>query len=312
MKRAYLLGTAVAVLSAGPAFALTMTPTTDNRSTSASASAGIDFDANAEAPGPGFPSFVSEVSANASDGLQPLFLGDAEDSIFGSSAYANARQSSDVGALSITGSGSANASGSHGYLRNYTVVEVIGGGGGGGGPVGGFEADAFSGVEIFFNIDEAAVFDLSGFLQAGLVLPYLEHVVLGDNDSEIGSIGGSRAAISLSNTDTLDTIFETSVDIGSQIVDESGLIGPGNYKFHFGARASVDGLDPFIFQPELFGDSDGLPATPIGGYASSASFEGVALTLRAADKPIPEPMTTTLACMGLGALVLKTSRRRTS
>ena len=82
------------------------------------------------------------------------------------------------------------------------------------------------------------------------------------------------------------------------------MIGPGTYKFRVRAYAEVFGG---LIQP-LNGDAE--VTSILQGYATSADFSGVSLTLRATDQPIPEPVTTTLAGLGLGALVLYTTRRR--
>ncbi len=289
MKRLFLLGTVVGVLSAGPVFALTMTPTADNRSTAASAMAGIDSDSNSDAPGAGFPSFTSEVSANAMEFGVPLLVGDAENGFYGASAYANARQSSQVGPLSITGSGSASANGSHGDFFPDFVGDALT-------PVDAhFQSYAGSVLEILFSIDTSAAFDLSGFLTAG-------------TEVAIGAVGNdvmNRASIILINTDTNVSAYKANVSDDFLNVDASGVIGPGNYRFNVEAYAEVFGgeLRPRI----ILGDTNDLP---INGYATSAGFQGVSLSLRSTDQPIPEPVTTTLAAMGLGALALQTSRRR--
>ena len=296
MKRFFLLGAAVGVLSAGPEIALTMTPTGDNRGISASAEVTFDSSSDSDSPGAGFPTFDSDVSAFASDQFDPDSAGDALTGIYGSLAGAYAQQYSQVGPLSITGSGSASAGGGFGD----TLDDDSAGGGGGCGGCGDeyFESDASSVLEILFSIDESAMFNLSGFLSAG------EQIFSRGLESGVNN----RASIILVNTDTLESAYKADVSNDSLIVDESGVIGPGNYKFNVEAIASI--FNDGVFNlPAFVGDAEGIP---IDGIETGASFEGVALTLRSTDKPIPEPMTTTLACMGLGALVLKTSRRRAS
>lgn len=290
MNKLILLGTAAGLFFAGPVSALTMTPTADNRSTSASAMAGFDSNSDSDAPGAGFPTFDSQVSANASDfPALTASLGDASGEFQSAWASASAGQFSQLGALSISGSGHAEASGSHGefFLATANLVgDAIT-------QEADFQAHGRSLLSILFSTDESAIFNISGFLSAG-------------NELAIGDIGNdiiNRASIILINTDTNTSAYKTKVSNDSQAVNESGVIGPGNYEFSVEAYAEVFGG----FINGSVGDAEALPHN---GYATGASFKGVTLELAPTDKPIPEPVTTSLIGMSLGALILRTSRRR--
>lgn len=279
-----LCGSAAVLLLAGPVSALTMTPTSDLRQTSASASTVQDLDSESDFPSPDFSSFVSESSAFASDlGIETVFL-DAGLNGFGAVASANARQNSQIGALSITGGGTANAEGSEGFDVFLTSDA---------GRTGGvFFADANSLLDVFFSIDASAAFDLQGFLSAGIEL------------KDAGTLGGetNEAHMLLINVDTNATAFEANISNDSLNVNESGVIGPGNYRFRVGATASVASDEVF----NQVTDGGGFPAF---GYSTAASFDAN-LVLTATEEPIPEPVTATLAGLGLGALALRVTRRR--
>ncbi len=296
MTKLLLLGTAASALFVGQATALTMNPTSDGRSISAEAQAGFDSDSDSDNPGPGFPSFNSDVSAFASERIElepPTDLKIVDIFPFGASASAGAGQNSLVGPLSISGSGYANASGSHGdqFAGALALEGEIGF------DDGHFSAGANSLLEIFFYIDESAWFELNGFLSAG-------------NELAIGAPGNdveNGADIILVNTDTNTSAYKASISDDSLIVDESGVIGPGNYKFSVEAYAGVYGG---FFDTVLASEPGDYDVYPRYGYATGASFEKVSLQLSARDQPIPEPVTTTLTAMGLMALTLRTSRRR--
>jgi len=304
MIRQLLLGSATLVLVTGSASALTMSVNEDNRNIHAEAAAGLDFDSNSASPA--FAVFDESVSASAAAVNPPLTQnigsgGGGGNGFYGAVANASANQFSEIGAMSIYGSGFAEASGNHGHVDLTASFEADGGAGGGGGRnFDSFEASAQSVIDVVFSIDEAAYFDLSGFLSAGNELAEgpignditnVVSVVLYSKDTEVSSV-----AIKISNDSTA--------------LDESGVLEAGQYQFSVRASAGVLGHGEVI--PCL--GCSGIDAIPTNGfgYATSAGFRGVTLDLSAIDKPIPEPVTTTLAAMGLGALVLRTSRRRHS
>lgn len=287
MTKSIVLGTAASLCFAGVASALTMTPISDNRMTTASAMAGLDSDSDSDAPGAGFPAFVSEVSAQASEfGCEDELV----DYVFGGTfADANARQNSSVGALSIIGSGSANAGGNHGQVQ----VQTFGDEGPGYGS-GSFSASAQSLVRILFSIDEDAAFDLDGFISAG-------------NELAIGAIGNkviNNVSVNFYNYDTDDDVFTLNVFDDFATIDESGVLAAGRYELEISALAEVFG-GAVMARPAIDGDSN-----DVFGYETRASFDQVVLNLSAIDKPIPEPVTTALVGMSLGALMLGTARRR--
>ncbi len=292
MTRELLLGTAAALLIAVPASALTMTVLDEGRNVRAEASAGGDSDSNDDFADFN-QTFTSEVSAHAMESdILMLQAGDADTTHgYGAWANANARQHSEIGALSISGEGSANASGSHG---NIEFVSALGDADTHLGP-GEFEASATSSIKILFNIDEAAAFSLSGFISAGIE----QAVGLGESGS------GSIASVFFGSDDDETTIFQREVFEDGLKFDESGVIEAGDYIFSIIADASVFGG---FFPGNLIGDSDDTQH-PDFGYDAGSRFGGT-LNLRPIDKPIPEPVTTSLVGMSLGALVLRISRRR--
>lgn len=293
MLKQICCGSVAALLITGPASALTMTPTSDFRQTNASAMAGEDSDFQNDFPSPDFSIFVSESSATASEFSVDELVQDAGVFGFGSAASANARQSSQFGPLSISGAGSANADGNRGEI----LTAVVDGGG-----IGGlFSASAGSLLDVFFSIDESAAFDLQGFLSAGIEL-----ATRGLSDGGNGGVNNS-ANILLINVDTNATAYEASISNDSLSVNESGVLAAGNYRFSVGANASVDDQG-VIFKQSALG-LDGFPGFPYFGYSTAASFDA-SLQLSAIDKPIPEPVTTTLTAIGLGTLALQTTRRR--
>ncbi len=293
MTREILLGTAAALMIAVPASALTMTPNADSRSVQAHAIAGQDDDFDADSPNAPLGIFGGQVSADAMEfGVPGIISGDAEYGIYGASSHASAGQESNVGPLSISGGGSAEASGNHGGM---TQLDPPLQGDSLTGPGGHFQAYGQSILEIVFSIDEAAAFDLSGFLNAGTEL------AVGD----IGNDVINRASIILINTSTNDSAFKAEVTNDSRKFDETGVLVAGEYRYTVEAYAEV--LGGVLHEAnQLLGDADGQ--VPYG-YQTSAGF-GAFLELTAIDQPIPEPVTTGLVGMGLGALVLGTSRRR--
>ncbi|GAB4197688.1 MAG: hypothetical protein Kow00105_11740 [Phycisphaeraceae bacterium] len=298
MIRTFCLAAMPVLLLNAQAPALTMTPTSDNRSITANAQAGPDSDSNSDAPGAGFPTFDSNVFAEAGG-----FDGADNDSFqngiydFGPSASAEASQDSSVGSLSIVGDGWAHASGNHGLfpeLFSTSDAEHVG--------PGSFEADAESLLEVIFSIDQSAQFSLKGFVGAGDELAV--GIAFSDQDSFV--------LVELVNTDTNSSVFNTTVRDDEVALNEDGIIGPGNYRFTVQAFAEVFGSGQFPSISALqLGDSDnGNGIYPEYGYATFAGFEDVELALRPTDQPIPEPVTTTLAGLGLTALMFQTTRRR--
>ena len=285
MTRQILFGAAIAIMSTGPVSALTMTPVSEKRGVFVEAEAGQDFQSDQAVP---FVPFTGEVDdeiwAEAHEDIQPFLRLPAGDNdnlgeLHGASAMAHAYQYSSLGPLSIVGEGSVDASGNHGNVRPFP-----------GG--GGFAAHSSSTVIVEFMIDESAVFDLSGFIQAG------NQLAKGPAGNGVENLGH----VSLTNTDTNESLInEEVVDDGLKF-DLQGKLDPGTYLFSLFVNASVLG-EPFI------GDPDGEAEVGVYGYAASASFAGD-LVLSPMDQPIPEPVTTTLAGMGLGALLLRTTRRR--
>ncbi len=278
MMKHVLIAVGASVCLAGPVSALTFTPTNDDRRTHAGAVAGIDKDIQNDSPGGPLADFSSDLWASASD--QPNW------DVF---ANGHASQSSSIGAASISGSGFVSANGGHGILDGQTApgISAITG------PVGSFEAAGESILQIVFSIDMDAHFDLRGFIGAGI-----EEAA---GDLEEGS--KQIARIQLFDIDNGVSVFEESVSNSGELIDTSGHIGPGSYRFTAEALASVfGGMD----NDADSGDAD----TSHGGYAANARFEEVQLTLTGRDKPIPEPVTASLAFFGLGALGLYTSRRR--
>ena len=299
MIKQILLGGATAVLVTGSASALTMSVTGDNRSVEANAFAGFDGDMQS-GPAPASSTYDEQVNASASAGPVPVLTSGGSGGgggFFGAVANASAGQFSEVGALSISGSGHADASGNHGEIfSTVNLGDADGSGGGGGLNFSDFSADSTSVMEILFSIDEAAAFDISGFLYSG------NEVAVGGSSSDISN----NASLILVDTDSNESAFKTEISNDSTGLNEQGVISAGNYRFTVKVETEVDGR----FEDDLT-SAIGNPTNGFG-YATSAGFKGIALQLSAIDKPIPEPVTTTLAAMGLGALVLRTSRRRHS
>lgn len=285
MTRQILLGAAIAIMTSGPVSALTMTPVSEKRGVFVEARAGQDSESDQAVP---FVPFTGEVDdeiwAEAHEDIQPFLRlpGGDKDSLdepHGTSAMAHAYQYSSLGPLSIGGEGSVDASGNHGNVRTSQ-----------GG--GGFAAYSSSTLLVEFIIDESAVFDLSGFIEAG------NRLAEGPAGNGVENLGH----VSLTNTDTNESLIEEQVVGDKFVFDLQGRLDPGTYLFNIFVNASVNG-EPFI------GDQDGDAENGVYGYAARASFAGD-LVLSPREEPIPEPVTTTLAGMGLGALVLRTTHRR--
>lgn len=297
MIRQILLGSATAILVTGSASALTMNVTGDNRALYAEASAGGDFNSES-GPAPASSTYDEQASASAQSIIFNLLnsggSGGGAGGRNGAVANASAGQFSEIEALSISGNGYADASGNHGDFA-ATLSDADGAGGGGKLFFGEFEAESYSTLEVLFSIDEDAAFDLSGFLFAG------NEVAVGNEGSDISN----RASINLINSDTNESAYNAEISNDSLGLDEQGVIAAGNYRFTVSVEAAVNGR----FENEFVSSISDIPTNKFG-YVTSAGFKGVNLGLTAVDQPIPEPVTTTLAAMGLGALVLRTSRRR--
>jgi hypothetical protein len=296
MIKEFLFGSTVALCVAGQASALTITLLEDNRFIEAEAFAGEDSDFAEDSPGSPFSDFDSDVSAFAMEfgEFLPHGVGDTDSDIFGASSFGTAQQTSQVSATGISVSGSAFAEGDHGIQDNAWIEadsNVQEGG------FGSFEAYGESVLEILFSIDEAAAYDIDAFISAGAEL------AKGPDGNDVFNF----AEMILWDEDADEAVFEFEVSDDSMDIVESGVIGPGTYRFTASAYAEVFG--GFFDEVDSASDSEDTQQ-PVFGYQTNASFGGVGLNLVRADRPIPEPVTTTLAVMGIGALVLRASRRR--
>jgi hypothetical protein len=301
MIKEFVLGGAVALCVAGQASALTVTLLEDGRFTEAQASAGENSDFDDDFPDPPFSAFLSKVSASAMEfgNIVDDRVGDEEFDGYGATAFAGASQKSQVTATTIQVSGSAFAEGGTGGMFPTLVRadnDSLGG-------PGLFEAYAESVLDIVFSIDEAAVYDLDGFISAGAELAAEADQFPGAEGGEVSNF----AEMILFNEDTAEAVFEYEVSDDTMNIVESGVIGPGTYRFTASAYAEVFG--------GLFDDIDSAGDAETNqpfdfGDQTSARFGGIGLKLIASDKPIPEPVTTSLIGLGLGALVLQTTRRR--
>ncbi len=280
MSRFVALGT-VAVLSFGAAAsALNFNPTQDNRQTYAGTVVFDDPpDMVNDSPGSPFSEFDSAISAGS---LYDGFFADAF-----------AAQFSQVGSMYIQGNGFVDAqiglsfdtwqtSDFDNHLGPPTMNSD------------GVSAGSQSILEILFSIDMDAHYDLTGFIGAG--------IGLAQGTIEYGS--QQSASVVLFDIDNGFAIVDESVTDSDQDVSTSGHLSPGNYRFTVAAEAEVFGV---ANEADADGGGGGLPDNI---YSASAGFEGINLTLSGRDQPIPEPVTTTLAGLGLGALALQTSRRR--
>jgi hypothetical protein len=283
MSRFAVSGIAVVMSIATGASGLTFTPTTDHRQTYVTTDImdGSFTDSDQEFPVPSFSDFSSDISAD-----------EEYDGYF---ADAFASQFSRLGSMYIEGSGGASAQigvtfdnwvdDSADSLVNQVPMESN-------------QASAFgqSLLEILFSIDMDAQYDLSGFIGAGV------------DEVEGGIPYASEQSVSVVLYDVVNDValVDESVTDGDQSLSNAGQIGPGSYRFTINAMAdvyTVAGVEEM--------DSNGITPVPQRAiYSTSAGFKGVNLTLSGRDQPIPEPVTTTLAAMGMGALVLRTSRRR--
>ncbi len=294
MKRLLLITAVIAALFSSQVFALTMSLQSDNRSISADAMTTQGSDSDSDAPGTAFSDFNNTVDARVPD-LVPIRLTEQLNGLHDPTAYAEAYQGSTIDAYSITGSGYAYSNGSNG-LPVPSITRLLTTGDAQGESLE-FEAEASSILEVIFSIDEAAEFSLQGFISAGV------HIVLLDalsNDSM------NQTSVLLYNNTADTTEFETTINQGTSSLDESGIIGPGTYTFNVQSYAKVYGENIGI-PIELAGDAQ--DEFPIDSYYSNAGYEQISLSLSSTEQPIPEPLTTTLACLGLGALIFKTSRR---
>jgi hypothetical protein len=294
MIKELLFGTTVALCVAGQASALSLTLLEDNRFIEAEAFAGEDSDFSEDSPVSPFANFNSDVSAMASEfGLPCDSEGNVETHGFGASSFGTAQQTSQVTATAILVSGSAFARGDHGELLEAVALSDSDSDGG----FGSFNAYGESVLEILFSIDEAAAYDIDAFISAGT------EAAFGPTGNDVFNF----AEMILYDEDAGEAVFEYEVSDGSMDIDESGVIGPGTYRFTASAYAEVFG--GFLDVIDWTGDSENTQQ-PISGYRTNASFGGIGLSLVRADQPIPEPVTTTLIGLSLGALVLRTTRRR--
>ncbi len=284
MTREFLLGTAAALLIAVPASALTMTLLEDDRFISARAEVGQFSDANKIVPDSDFSLFASEVGANASD--VPRFTSNIN-GIYGATANAGAFQESSFGPLSIFGKGGANANASHGGIELVSAL------GDADLPPGAFDAQGQSNLDVLFSIDGQAAFDLEGFIQTGI------GQAQGPPTNSVQNVALFEFTNVTTNTSIIDIEINGEDDAS---IDESGVLEAGTYRVVIEAFTRVRGQGEILAL--TLGDAD-----TDDGYQAFASWGGN-LNLRPIDKPIPEPVTTSLIGMSLGALVLRTSRRR--
>jgi hypothetical protein len=283
MSRFAALGIATVLSLATAASALTFTPTTDNRRTYVGTDIfdGSFTDMDEQVPAPPFSVFDSDITA-----------GSDYDGVF---ADAFAGQFSELGSMYIHGSGSASAqigvvfdnwvnddkdAEVNGVMQGMTSDEVGAGG--------------RSLLEIIFSIDMDAQFDLSGAISAGVTSAQGD-IVYGSDQS---------VSVVLFDIDGGVALVDESVTDGGMSLSTSGQLSPGNYRFTVSANVDVFGGQA----SEADTNGHGVPQGNI--YSASASYKSVSLALSGGDKPIPEPLTTTLAGIGLGALVLQTTRRR--
>ncbi len=290
------LGTAAALLIAGPASALTMTPNTDSRTIQAAASVGQDIDTDSDSPSSDFLNYSNSVSAHAGGGIIPGVVKSSINSpnFFAPTADASASQESVVGPFSISGTGSATASGGHGALLQTGTVTFANG-------TGPYAADASSVLEILFSIDASAAFDLKGFLSAGDLqtgdLTNINDVI------DVSNVAINNASVLLKNLITNEIIFAHEVSDDLFEFDEQGVIGAGDYLFSVVAMADVS-QDRTVISGDAVVVTVDNPLPPTF-FEPHTRFEA-SLELN----PIPEPVTASLSVMGLGALLLRTSRRR--
>ncbi len=275
MSRFVALGT-VAVLSfSTAASALIFTPTQDNRQTYAGTVVFGSFtDGTTETPSSPFSTFDSSISASSDyDG-------------FFADAWAN--QFSQIGSMYIQGSGFVNAQIGFSFddwENGDTDTTNMN--------PGDNSAGGQSLLEILFSIDMDAHYDLSGFIGAG--------IGLAEGTIEYGS--NQSASVVLFDIDNGVTLVDESVTDDERALSNSGHLGPGNYRLT--VDASVE-----VFGSAQEAETNGITVPGGDIYTASAGFEGVSLLLTGRDQPIPEPVTTTLAGLGLGALALQATRRR--
>ncbi len=282
MSRFVALGTVALLSFATAVSALTFNPTQDNRSIYAGT---VIFneppDMANDSPSVAFSEFDSQITANS------LFDGFFADSL--------AFQFSQIGERYIQGNGFVDAQ------VGFRFNELQAGDqdnhlGGPGLPTNsdGVSAGSQSLLEILFSIDMDAQYDVTGFISAGTGV--LQGVF------EYGA--SQSASVVLFDIDNNVALIDESVSEGGQDVSTSGILSPGNYRFTVDASVKVSNSN-------VEADGGGGGGGPLDSINSaSAGFEGISLFLSDRDQPIPEPVTTTLAVLGLGALALQTSRRR--
>ncbi len=280
MSRFVALGSVALLFFTTTASALIFTPTQDNRATEVGSavfgeSPGFDFDS----PLSSFSTFNSSIWSNSD-----------YDGYF---ANGHASQDSQIGSMYIQGNGIVEAQIGLSF-DNWLpgdkdaptdMTDEMG-------------AFGSSVLEILFSIDMDAQYDLAGFISAG--------VGLAQGEIDYGSEQSVR--VELFDIDQGVALIDETVTDSDRDVATSGQIGPGNYRFTVSAFAGVFAGDQT--EADSDGGGGGFPVPQGNIYTSQAGFEGINLTLSGRDQPIPEPVTASLACFGLGALVLQTSRRR--
>ena len=284
MYRLVALGTAVVLSFAAVASALNFTPTQDNRATYAGTIVFDSFtDMQNDSPVVAFSPFSSNITASSD-----------YDGYF---ADAWASQNSQIGSLNIQGSGDVTAQIGFTFdqwLNDSDGIVSVDGAGAGGRPLlSQVSASSQSLLEILFTVDMDAQYDLSGFISAGIGLE-AGTIEYGSNQS---------ASVVLYDIDHDVTLVNESVSDNEMDVSTSGLLGAGNYRFTVSADASVFSLN---------GEADSHFTDIFVGdiYVANAGYEGINLLITGRDQPIPEPVTTSMIGLGLGALAYQASRRR--
>jgi hypothetical protein len=276
MSRFAALGVVSVLSFATAASALNFTPTQDNRATYAGTIVlgGSFTDGDTETPSSAFGLFDSTIWASSDyDGLF---------------ADAGASQFSQIGSMYIQGSGFVQVEIGLNFDEWQTGDTATSGE-----MTGDSSAIGQSLLEILFSIDMDAQYDLSGFIGAGIT----------EAQGRIGYGSNQSTSVVLFDIDNGVAIIDESVSDGEQDVSTSGNLAPGNYRFTVDASAEV-----FSTNGDPVGDSDSDIFGDI--YSVGAGFEGINFVLSGRDQPIPEPVTTSLIGLGLGALALHTSRRR--
>lgn len=281
MNRFAALGTVAVLSCATAASALTFTPTQDNRQIYAGTVIFSDTDGDTKTPLSAFSTFDDQVWANSD-----------YDGFF---ANAHADQFSELGSMYIQGSGFAEAQIGVSFDNWQTSnAEADTGGSGITMQSNDVSGGSQSLLEILFSIDMDAHYDLSGSIGAGIQ----------EASGTIDYGSNQSTSVVLFDIDHGIALVDESVMDGDQDISTSGHLGPGNYRFTVDASVEVFGTASEA--------DNSLTQGPPGGdiYSVNAGFEGINLTLSSRDKPIPEPVTTTLAGLGLGALAFQTTKRR--